>query len=415
MESYDSASFPAIILMTSVSLKTDALNKSEDLKNDLSQIGLSLRLFVERFDGLSRYESAWTPRATVITQLWIKTSKKNLGKIRETAIDFVKQREGALENIEQRLKYSESLRKLEPLDLSATVGDVHSYIVSAVNVLDILGHTHPLAMSGLRTPYILTLSYEENLFPNDPLDSSSMWLGVPIHDVGDISWRGCSCLVYLITLSLYLNYIAFKGRKVDIELSDLRSCISAESPEHEIDQLNKQLAELSDHGAQISSLLSQLGTFSRQWEGSIRRISVGQSLYALEIPILPIDPLFLATHINFLANLNSNGGYLETLSKQTLRRLKVNREFLGKQESEVASLGKYVSDFVSLETSRINLLMSKRIERLTWVTVFLSFLFAADTVALFHFAELTFIEWIQYLIMILLAFLFISIYVYKKK
>ena len=415
VEGHDSASFPAYVLMVSVSLNSDALNKADDIKKDLSQIGLSLRLFIERLDGLSRYESAWTPRATAITQLWIKTSKKDLEKIRESALDLVIKQEGVLEDIEERIKHYETLRRLEPIDLSATIGDVHSYIISAVNVLDILGHTHQLAMSGLRTPYILTLSYEENLFPKDPLDSMSMWLGVPVHDVGDINWRGHSCLVYLISLSLYLNYITFKGRKIDIELSNLRNQISAESLEHEIYKLNNQLAKLSNYGTRISSLLSQLGTFSRQWEGSIRRISTGKSVYSIEVPVLPIDRIFLPTHTNFLASLDSKGGYLETISKIILRRLEVNKEFLVKQESEVVSLVRHVSNFVNLETSKTNLLMSKRIERLTWVAVVLSILFAADTIALFHFAELTVVQWIQYFVMVTLAVIFIVIYVYRKK
>lgn len=414
VEGYDSSSFPAYVFMVSVSLNNDALNKSEDLKKDLLQIGLSLRLFVERFDGLSRYESAWTPRATVITQLWIKTSKKDLGKIRETALDPVKQQEGKFKNSEQIIKYSESLRKLEPLDLSATVGDVHSHIISAVNVLDILGHTHQLAMNGLRTPYILTLSYEEKLFPKNPLDSMSMWLGVPVHDISEITWRGHSCLVYLISLSMYLNYIALMGRKIDIDLSNLRSHIDTESLKNEIDQLNEQLTKISKSGTQISSFISQLGNFSRQWEGSIRRLSAGRSVYALEIPISPIDPLFLSTYTNFLASLDSNGGYLETLSKQILKRLKANKESFKKQESEVASLEKYVSTYVNLATSRIHLIMSKRIERLTWVTVFLGILFATDTIALFRFTELTSVGWIQYLVMIILAFLIIWLYIKKK-
>jgi hypothetical protein len=414
VEGYDSSSFPAYVFMVSVSLKNDALNKSEDLKKDLLQIGLSLRLFVERFEGLSRYESAWTPRATVITQLWIKTSKKNLEKMQETALDHVKQQEGKFENSEQRIKDSESLRKLEPLDLSAPIGDVHSYIISAVNVLDILGHTHQLALNGLRTPYILTLSYSDNIFPKDPLDSMNMWLGVPVQGIGEITWRGHSCLVYLNSLSMYLNYIALMGRKIDIELSNLRSHIDIESPKNEIDQLNEQLTMTSTSGTQISSFISQLGNFSRQWEGSIRRLSAGRSIYALEIPISPIDPLFLSTYTNFLASLDSNGGYLETLSKQILQRLEVNKESFKKQESEVASLEKYVSTYVNLATSRINVKMSERIERLTWITVILGVVFTTDTIALFNLGELTIEVLIQYIVVIISAILGIGWYIKKK-
>ena len=171
---------------------------------------------------------------------------------------------------------------------------------------------------------------------------------------------------------------------------------------------------ISDYGTQISSLLSQLGAFSRDWEGSIRRLSTGQGSYAFEVPIESIDPLFRSTITNFFTSLDSKGGYLETLSKQILQRLRSNKESLGNQESEVHSIGKYVTDFLNLETSRINLLMVKRVERLTWVTVILGILFTADTIALFNFAALSQLQLIQYVAVTLLALLIGGIYVSKK-
>ena len=416
VQGYDSPYFPAYVLVANVVLKKDALNSSSDLRKDLQQVALPLRLFIESLDGLTHYVSGWTPKATFITQLWLKLSKQDLKQIRETELALVKQHEHALETLEQGKTFSEALRRLEPLDLSASVGDVHSHILNGENVMVILGHMQQVALGGLRTPYILTLSYDESLFPSNLLESTSMWIGLPTHNVGDIIWKGYSCLIYLISLSIYLSYIALEGGRIDRKLSMLRSSISVKSSDHRIDQVYEHLAELSNYGTQISSLLGLLGTFGRQWEGSVRRISEGQSEFALEVPILPTDPIFLSGHTSFLGTLKSKGGYLETLSKQILHSLESNRESLEKQESEVAALRTHISDIVNLETSRTNLLMSKRIERLTWITVLLGIILATETLTRVLPMEPKLGQWILYVVIpLLLAILVVYIYVYRKK
>lgn len=351
---YDSPNLPFYILMAKIALNKETLNSCENLRDDLLKVSLATRLFIESLEGFHKTMTTFSPSSPVITQLWIQVDKKEFSQMREIELTLIRKKEEL--SFDQKNTLSRKLRRLEPIDLSIPVGDIHSHIFFATNLTYILGHITQLGLGGMMTPYILYVSYDKELLQQDltemPLGPAEILVG------GGIVRSEYAHLIGLISLLIYLSHLALEREKIDRGVSKLRDSIAQKEFE---DALDQQLSELNDFGTQISSLQHIIGTFSRHWEGSIRQISEGKDRLTIEVPleITETHGLFSLTH----------KGYLGTLATQILVTLENDREFLEKQGLEIASLRTHISDIVSLRISKSNEDLQKSMKRLAEISV----------------------------------------------
>jgi len=351
---YDSPNFPFYILMAKITMKKNALNSCEDLRKDLFQASIAARLFIESLEGFRKKTTTFSPSSPLVTQLWIKVGKKELSRIREIEIALIDKEEKL--SLDQKKTLSRKLRNLEPIDLSAPVGDVHSHIVYATNVTYVVGMMTQLGLGGFLSPYILYLSYDEKLLQQDLIETHLAPAEILVG--GGIVRSEYVHLIGLISLSIYLGHLASTGEEIDQAVSELRDTITQKTPKKTLDQ---QLSEINEFGTRISSLQQIIGRFSRYWEGSIRRISENKDSLYLEVPVENVEtfdfPIF--TH----------KGYLGTLADQILATLNNITERLEKQGSEIASLRTHISDIVNLKNIKSNERLQKRMLWIALITL----------------------------------------------
>lgn len=360
---YNSPNLPNSILSLKITLNEHALNSSSNLREDLWQVSLPIRLFVESLDGLTKEMGAFSPRSSVVTQLWIKIEKQHLADLRKTENALIEKYGETVGKFEEKKDLNRKLVELEPIHLSDPVGDIHSHILNGTNVSIVLGQISQPALGGLRTPYILYLSDDKDLLESKKIDPFPTPIEFFDFGMEGIVWQGYNFLVGLISTLIYLSHVGFERIKIDSQLTTLRDSLTTKNSKKQIDQL---LFELNDFGTRISSLLHALGTFSRRWESAINRISRGKDTFASEIPI--------SNFSSFGFNVSDGNlkGYLGTLSDQILAILQNNKEFLSAQKSEVESMRLHISDVVNFKISKSNEDLQRSMKRLTTITVIIA-------------------------------------------
>jgi hypothetical protein len=298
--------------------------------------------------------TTFSPSSPLVTQLWIRVDKNEFSKMRKIEIALIDKKEEL--SYDQKKRLSRKLRGLEPIDISAPVGDVHSHIIFASNATYAVGHITQVGLGGFLTPYILYLSYDEKLLQQDLIETHFSPAEILVG--GGIVSSGYAHLIGLLSLLIFPNHLASEREKFDRGVSKLRDSIMQKNFEYTLDQ---QLSELNDFGTKISSLQQTIGRFARYWEGPIRQISEGKDGLTLEVPVESTEPfgLFNLTH----------KGYLRTLVDQILVTLRNNKEFLERQELEITSLRTHISDIVNLRLSKSNENLQKSMKRLAEISV----------------------------------------------
>jgi len=360
---YDSPNFPFYVIMAKITLKKDAINSAKDLRKDIFQIAIPARLFIETLKGFQKTFSTFSPNAPLVTQFWVKISKKDFTTMREMELSLIGEDDKL--SLVQKKEQGKQLRSLEQINIASPTGDVHSHILFASNLSYVIGHLTQVGLGGLFSPYLLYLSYDEKL-----LQQKLQKMYLPPAEIlirQGIVTQEYAHLIGLISLSIYLSKLASEGEKIDQEASKLRDVIIQKNSQKSLDQ---QLSEINEMGTNISSLQQTIGRFSRYWEGSIHGISEGKNRLYDEIPIKSDDVFGQADF--------AKKGYLGTLADQILRKMDGINERLEKQGLEIASLRTHISDIVNLKSIKANESLQRSMKWMTWVML----IFAAVTTTL---------------------------------
>ena len=335
IQGYDDPNLPYYLLMASIDLNGSALN-SKGLHKILFQLGLAVRLFIESLGGFTNSIANLSPKASIVTQFWIKVDKKDILNIKDDGLEFLKKIDAGFENYEQKLEFAKNLIDLEPFDLSSPTGDIHSHMIGPENIVLILGHTTAqFALGGLRTPYILYLSYTDGLLQKSDFPGNVLISTMP-HTLFDNSY---ALLIALISMLIFLTCISFESIKIDHRLQTLGQFVTAQLSENTGHVSSKQVAKISECGTKISTLLIQLGIFSRHNERLLNMFSSGKGLVSVEVPIPHYKFIYEYTYLG-----DENKGYLGNLASQILNTFKNAKTSLSKQEVEINSLRTHFLD-----------------------------------------------------------------------
>ena len=352
---YNSPSLPYFILIVRIQLKKDTLNSAKDLRVDLINVSMGARLFIESLKGYHKALSTFKPSSPLITQLWIKTSKKEHQKMRALGIKLLEQKEKL--NLTEKREIGKKIRSLEPTNLSAKVGDIHSIIPSFSNVTFVVGHMTQIALGGLMTPFIEYLSYDDKLLEQD----YEMYMKPAELLIGGGIWNvDYTRLIGIISLWIYLIHLNVRREKNDESVSKLRNILSSEATS---DKIEKYFMSLNELGTHASSLQQTIGRFSRRWGGVLHQIAEGKNDWTLEIPIENIDT-FGITHVE--------KGYFGTISSNILLTLKNTTKFLESQTNEISSLRTHISDMVNLRIIRTNEKLSHYMKTLAQMAIIIA-------------------------------------------
>jgi hypothetical protein len=352
---YHDPTFPFYIVMVMIELQQEVVNASTNLNRDLIQVSLPIRLFIESLNGMTNQMSNWSPRASIVTQLWVHVDQEHLANIRKTGVQLhasTLTMDEDVTSFEQQLENQNKLRKLEPFDLSPSAGDIHSHVICAENVIIVLGHLTQLALNGLHTPYILYMSYNEKLLRSESIDPL-----ISSHRIDEIGWKGYAYLISLLAMRIYLYDIHMCRSQIDQELTATRETI--DNIPTTIPEVDEYLSKISQLGTRLFALSNKVGVFSRKWEFPLKAAIATRenTMSAIEIPIY---------NNKFLPYPPSRNGYIKTLATNILHSLHGNQELLSEQEAEITSIRTYLSDIVTLNNIKSNEILQKR---MYWITV----------------------------------------------
>jgi len=350
---YNSPEMPFYILMANFVLNRDLLNSTEDLRKDMFLLSQPIRLFIESLDGLTNKIVGYSPRASLVTQFWVKVTREHLTQMRNNIlkqISLLEENEPIKSfEIKDPTKLSKKMLSSEPFNLAPDVGDLHSQIIDGSNIILVVGQIMQQALGGLRTPYLIELSYDEKLLAHKvPHEARPFFVNLDICSLDHIVWEGYGLLITLISFSTFMSYLASERLKIEREISKLREKISTTRLSTE--DLHNHLNEINNYGTQLSSLLNMLGTFSRQREMELKQIASGTGDLCFEVPIKTELQKFFP---------HQNEGYLRTIATQTLAILNGTKEALSNQETEIRSMQNHMSNIVNLRNIRSNNTLQK--------------------------------------------------------
>lgn len=345
---YNSTEMPFYVLMANFVLNRDLLNSSEDLRKDMFLLSQPIRLFIESLDGLTNKIVGYSPRASLVTQFWVKVTKEHLTKMKNNILkqlSLVQETKPKTSfKVTDPSELSKEMLSSEPFNLAPDVGDIHSHVIDGKNIVFVVGQIMQQALGGLRTPYVMELSYDEQLLENSiPHKKRPFFANLDICNLDSIVWEGYGLFITLVSFLTFMSYLGSERLKIERQISTLRQNISATGLSTE--DLHNCLNEINNHGAELSSLLNILGVFSRQQESSLNQIAGGASDMCLEIPVqTDLETIF---H-------HKNEGYLRTITTQILAILKGTKEALSNQEKEIRSLQNHLSNMVNLRNIKSN-------------------------------------------------------------
>ena len=157
-EALDTEELPFYLLTIRLVLSPKGMSESSQPEKDIRHVRNVVRFFIESLGGYSKKGVSFSPEVPAFTLLGIRIDQQLLSALQGEARDIaqsirVRSREDVVEH-----------RKLDSFSLNwDKKPDIWSHFILASNLSIILGHADQLGLLGIRTPYILFLSSDEEL------------------------------------------------------------------------------------------------------------------------------------------------------------------------------------------------------------------------------------------------------------
>ncbi len=333
-EALDSPGLPFYLIAIQAVLNPAGLNASEDLRKDLSTVYNPIRLSMEKLGGLTSTGTSQSPRVPVLTYLGVRVKSADLRLLQSKAEEVDSRHSISRET----LALSERLRNLEPFDLAMQGGDLRSHIVAASNVSLIVGHTYPLGMFGLRTPYVLMLSRSGETLDLDTLMDLPLMPYMP-RNPEELMWRGPSAL--FMPLSILAWSPAFWSDLNGIEelLVRIRSEILTARLRSDPSTI---LNNFTSAGLKAGSLRIDLGLLKRRFGPTLQAWARVEYPGPKEISVLPTG--WGGSH---LIDAGFRSGYLSSLAKEIHNDLSRMETELDNVSGEIELLSRYAFEVTS--------------------------------------------------------------------
>ncbi len=156
---------PFVQLAIRVGLHGDQIKQTE-IVQQLRQLSIPFRLFVERLGGFSSELSPMSsPRVPVVTWMVLKVTEDRVQRLRKNVADLYNQLQNGSATIEELRSKVEQIRLDEPPGLSDKIFNISSHILGFSNIHAIVTPTDRggLAAGLFGTPLVVYLTSEPSI------------------------------------------------------------------------------------------------------------------------------------------------------------------------------------------------------------------------------------------------------------
>jgi hypothetical protein len=357
IEAFVGAFLPFYLVVLRATLNPTALSPSEDLRKDLRGVYNPLRLSLQSLGGLSCAGTSQSPTTPVVTYIAADIPQEDLSRLQNTANEIVVSRPV----LTDALSRSESHRRMEPLELAREGGDLRSHFILASNVSLIVGHTYPLGMFGLGTPYLLLLSSGGGI--------SEFAGGLPLepympHDINDVILRGPEILVVPLALLAWTPGASQSLAGIEAKFVAARATLTKGLGD---ETASGVLEEVTEAGVRAASLAVDLGMIARRYTRVLQSWREGDFPERREVAILPTGwggSSLLARGLR--------AGYVSTLAREVAERLENLEANLGRLQSEIELMSRHTAQAVSRRSTIAMEKATSQMQRLTRIIAWLT-------------------------------------------
>jgi hypothetical protein len=328
-EALDSEELPFYLLTIRLVLSPKGMSESSDLQKDIQLVRNPVRYFIESLGGYSKKGVSFSPEVPTFTLVGIRIDQRLLSALQKEAKDLgrsPRSREDVFEH-----------RKLDSFSLNWNKApDIWSHFVLASNLSIILGHIDQLGLLGIRTPYILFLSSEEQLtsqFEQFRMPLVPLSMGVPMI----VFWALPSMFAVPLALLAWSGAFWAELRGHERNISRISTNIlSVEDSKVNLERID----ELTKVGIRLASLDVRIGMLERACGQTLDAWSKNSSPNQKELGMPSMSSWPLASRDD------SEGGFLSYLGTWLRRDLDAMTRAIRGLERQVELLSGQANDAI---------------------------------------------------------------------
>jgi hypothetical protein len=353
--------------------KLDITSTSEAIKNQLRELSLPIRMFVESLGGLSSQNVSWSPHAANVTWVGVVVEETRLNQLRGPLVELEKLRASGTIVPEQVEAISKEIRSYQPFDLADSAVEITSHIPAYSNIHVVVSHSEQPGVGLYRTLSVTYLTTDASLlrtFPEMRIMLISMF-------PRRVDWTPPffeTMLVWLVSLNIWANSRLNAVTTLDQKAMTFRRSPNVQSTVQEISTV---LSEVSLVGTEAAVASGEVSLTKRRTSSFLETLtSKGPTRTEINVSV---TPFFLAD----LAKFGENAGVVSSLASMTMEALAVASEQLVEIEGEVAAFQRHISDIATLQSQEASNRLNKRIQTLTMILVILTGVLAISTILQF--------------------------------
>ncbi len=364
----ESEELPFYVLAFVVKFDASKFN-GENILRHITNVIHPLRIYMDSFEGLTPNMFSFRPCVPYVAYLTAKVTEEELKSLLDTS-DSLLQLGDAFDNVsvDKKKELCSRFQSIDILSNRHEKWNLLSCVTRYASLLCICGHLDQLALGGLLTPFVITLT-------NDEQHLSTMWYIDKHHLPGilpsiyNIYREGgaIASFIFFISNLIWLNYLERKIEKIDISISEVRSRIQDKSL-GELDNLDGLVVEWNKIGSSIGRYSGEIGRLIRVLKPKLDSYWLTGRISQPEIPIIPSDGSFYFW-LEQTIQLDSDGKYVKTLSSQITKISSGIQKTLEDLSREVDRLNTHLS---SLSNIRMQKSMKKYTEQSRNLTIIIA-------------------------------------------
>jgi len=353
--------------------KLDVASTGDPIRNQLRELSLPIRMFVESLGGLSSQNVSWSPHAANVTWVGVVVEETRLKQLREPLAELEKLRASGSIVPEQVEAISKEIRRYQPFDLADSTVELTSHIPAYSNIHVVVSQSEQPGVGLYRTLSVTYLTTDASILKTFPEMRIMLISMFPRR----VDWAPPfleTTLVWLVSLNIWANSRLNAVTTLDQKAMTFRRPPNIQSTAQEIGSV---LSEVSLIGTEAAVASGEVSLTKRRTSSFLETLtSKGPTRTEINVSLAPS---FLADMVKF----GENAGVVSSLASMTIEALEVAGEQLVEIEGEVAAFQRHISDIATLQSQEASNRLNKRIQTLTMILVILTGVLAASTILQF--------------------------------
>lgn len=334
----------------------------EDLLKEVDKIAFPLRVFMEKFEGIT--PSLYNPRPCIpsIVYSHIKIDAEELKHLSSVTSQLLQLQNSLDATLDKRVELSAELRRLPVISKLLYDFNLLSCSTPYSNVMWICGHAEQIGLVGLLTPFLVALS-DGSVGSSDAfwLDHFSMSGMMPKIDSMHRVDYAISSFIFFLSNIIWLDHLILRLKGLDDSISKIRNRIARRTDL--LDEIDELIIELNKTGTSIGTYSGELSRLKRVIEHKLDFAILGNAPRNLETTILPSTSGSLYVWSEFLQILHSDGRYIKTLVSQIQDKLSNVISLTDALNNEISRLSVHISSLSNVATQK----SMKKYAKYNWI------------------------------------------------